>query len=133
MLTSDPRPEVSVAIAEPAKDVEDQDTVLHGPAKVADGEVTLDERPEARIETQNPGVGIAQKLALERQPGPASARSVADEVVEVQGDRPQNPGEDDAIEAQPRGGRDRAQGAEEDMVVQGLAAEGEEDQVPPPA
>jgi len=64
-LTSDPHPEVSVAIAEPAKDVEDQDTVLHGPAKVAErvchplhlaaelanGEVTLDERPKACIET----------------------------------------------------------------------------------
>ena len=64
-LTSDPRLEVSVAIVEPAEDVEDQDTVLHGPAKVvervrhahhlvaelADGEVALDERPEARIET----------------------------------------------------------------------------------
>jgi len=93
---------VSVAVTEPAKDVEDQDTVLHGPAKVAervrhslplaaelaDGEVALDERPEARIKTQSPGLGVAQKLALERQLGPTSVRSVADEVVEVQGDRP---------------------------------------------
>ena len=64
---------MSVAIAEPTEDVEDQDTVLHEPAKVAegvhhalhlatelaDGEVALDERPEARIETQSPGLGVA--------------------------------------------------------------------------
>ena len=35
-LTGAPRLEVNVAIAEPAEDVEDQDTVLHGPAKVAE-------------------------------------------------------------------------------------------------
>jgi hypothetical protein len=51
--------------------------------------------------------------------------------VEIQGDRPQNPGEDDAVEAKPRGGRDRPRGVEEDVVVEGVAAEGEEDQVPP--
>jgi len=64
---------VSVAIAEPAEDVEDQDTVLHGPAQITEGvrhalhltaeladrEVALDERPEARIEAQSPGLGIA--------------------------------------------------------------------------
>ena len=115
LLTSDPRPEVSIAVTNPTEDIEDQDTVLHGLAKVAervchalhlaaelaDGEVSLDERPEARIEAQSPGLGVAQKLALERQAGPASVRSVANEVVEVQGDRTQNPGEDDAVKAQP--------------------------------
>ena len=102
-------------MAEPIEDVEDQDTVLHGatkvaegvrhalhlPAELADREVALDERPEARIETQSRGLGVAQKLALEHQLGPTSGRSVADEVVEVQGDRPQDPGEDNTIEAQP--------------------------------
>ena len=140
-LTVDPRPEVSVASAEPAEDIEDQDTVLHGPAKIvegvrhalhlaaelADGEVALDERPEARIKTQSPSLCVAQKLALECQPGPTSGQSVADEVVEVQGDRPQDPREDDAVEAQPRGGLRHAHGVEEDVVVEGVAAEGEED------
>jgi hypothetical protein len=56
---------VGVAVTEPTEDVEDQDAVLHGPAKVtegvghalhpaaelADGEVTLDEGTEACIET----------------------------------------------------------------------------------
>ena len=52
--------------------------------------------------------------------------------MEVQGDRPQDLGEDDVVEAQPRGDRDRAHDVEEDIVVEGVAAEGEEDQVPPP-
>jgi hypothetical protein len=56
---------VSIPVTEPVKDIEDQDAVLHGPAKVvegvrhalhpavelANGEVTLDEGAEARIET----------------------------------------------------------------------------------
>jgi len=123
-----------------------KDTVLHGPAKVAervchalylaaelaDRDVALDEGMEARVESQSPGVGVAQKLALERQPGPSSVRSVADEVVEVEGDRPEDPGEDDAVEAQPRGGLDRDRNVVEDVVVEGVAAEREEDQVPPP-
>ena len=47
---------------------------------------------KARIETQS------QKLALKRKPGPASVSRVADEVVEVEGDRPEDPGEHDAVE-----------------------------------
>ena len=144
-LTGDPRMEVSVAVVEPTEDVEDQDTVLHGPAKVAkrvchalhltaevaDGEVALDEGPEAHIETQNSGLGVAQKLALERQPGRTRMWSVAKEAVEVHGDRPHNPRKDDAVESQPRGSRGRNHGVEEDVVVEGVAAESEEDQVPP--
>jgi len=65
-LPGDPRLEVGIAVNEPAEDVEDQDAVLHGPAKVAKGvrhalhlaaeianrEVTLDKGAEARIETR---------------------------------------------------------------------------------
>jgi len=64
-LPGDPHPVVGVAIAEPAEDVEDQDTILHGSAKVtervrhalhlvaelADREVALDEGTEARVES----------------------------------------------------------------------------------
>jgi hypothetical protein len=72
-------------------------------------------------------------LALERQPGLASVRRVADEVVEVEGDRPNDPGEDNAVKAQPRGGLSRDRVIGEDVIVEGVAAEGEEDQVPPPS
>jgi hypothetical protein len=100
-------------VIEPAEDVEDQDVVLHGLAKVAEGvrhclhlaaelsnnKVTLHEGAETRIEPQSSGFGITQKLALERQPGLASVSSVADEVVEVEGDHPDDPGEHDAVKA----------------------------------
>jgi hypothetical protein len=144
-LPGDPRPEVCVAVAEPAKDVEDEDAILHGPAQVTEGvrhglhlaaelsnsKVTLHEGAEARVEPQSPGLGIAQKLALECQPGLASVGGVADEVVEVEGDRPEDPGEYDAVEAQPRRSLDRGRGIDEDMVVEGVAAEGEENHVLP--
>ena len=51
--------------------------------------------------------------------------------MEVEGDRPEDPGEDDVVETQPHGGLDRDRGVEEDVVVEGVAAKGEEDQVPP--
>ena len=64
-LAGDPRPEVSVAVAEPAEDVEDDDAILHGPAEIAERvrhalhsaaelagrEVPLDEGSEACVET----------------------------------------------------------------------------------
>jgi hypothetical protein len=104
---------VGIAVTESAEDVEDEDAILHGPAQVAegvghglhlpaelaDGKVPLDEDAEARVEPQSPGLGIAQKLALKRQPGLASVRRVADEVMEVEGDRPDDLGEDDAVKA----------------------------------
>jgi len=124
---------VAVSLVEAAKDVEDQDPVLHGPAKVtegvchglhlpavlANGEVALDEGAEACVETQGPGFGVAQELALERQPGPAGGalRGAADEVVKVEGDGPQDPREDDAVETQPRRGPSRRRGVGEDVVV----------------
>lgn len=76
-LPGDPGAEVGVALVEAAKNVENQDPVLHGPAKVtegvrhglhlpaelANGEVALDEGAEARVETKGPGFGVAQELA----------------------------------------------------------------------
>jgi hypothetical protein len=102
-----------------------------GEVELAHSKVPLDEGAEARVEPQSPGLGIAQKLALERQPCLASVRRVANEVVEVEGDRPDDLGEDDAVKTQPRGGLGRHRGIGEDVVVEGVAAEGEEDQVPP--
>ena len=51
--------------------------------------------------------------------------------MEVEGDHPEDLGEDDVVEAQPRGGLDRDRNVGEDVVVEGIAAE-REDQVPPP-
>jgi hypothetical protein len=88
---------MGVVVTEPAEDVEDQDAILHGPAEVikgvchalhptielANGEVTLDEGAEAGVETQSPGLSIAQELPVKGKPRPARVRRVADEVVEV--------------------------------------------------
>jgi hypothetical protein len=136
---------VGVAVAEPPEDVEDQDAILHGPPKVpqgvrhalhpaaelSDGEVPLDESPETRVEAQSPGLGVAQKLALKGKPSPARVRRGTDEVVEVEGDRPQDPGEDDAIQTEPRRGLDSGRSVEEDVVVEGVAAKSENHEVPP--
>jgi hypothetical protein len=136
---------VGVAVAEPPEDVEDQDAILHGPPKVpqgvrhalhptaelADGEVTLDEGPETRVEAQSPSLRVAQELALKGEPSPARVRRGADEVVEVQRDRPQDPGEDDAVQTKPRRGLDGDRSVNEDMVVEGVAAKSEKHQIPP--
>jgi hypothetical protein len=136
---------VGVAIAEPPKDVEDQDAILHGPPKVpqgvghalhpttelADGEVTLDESTEGRVETQSPGLSVAQELALKSEPRPARVWRGADEVMEVQRDRSQDPGENDAVETEPRRGLDGDRGVDEDVIVEGVAAKGENHQIPP--
>ena len=57
-------------------------------------------------------------------------RKVPEEAVEVDGDRPHDPGEHDAVEAHPRGDRRHAGAVAEDVVVRGVAAKGEEEQVP---
>jgi hypothetical protein len=53
-------------------------------------------------------------------------REVPEEAVEVNRDRPHDPGEHDAVEAYPRGGRCHAGGVAEDVVIQSVAAKGEE-------
>jgi hypothetical protein len=51
--------------------------------------------------------------------------------VEVQGDRPQDPGEDDAVQAKPRRSLDGDQGINKYVVVEGVAAKSEKHEVPP--
>jgi hypothetical protein len=45
--------------------------------------------------------------------------------VEVQGDRPKDPGEDDVVETKPRRGLDSDRGINKDVVVEGVAMESE--------
>jgi hypothetical protein len=45
--------------------------------------------------------------------------------------RPQDPGEDDAVETEPRRGLDGDRGVDEDVVVEGVATKGEKHQIPP--
>jgi hypothetical protein len=138
---------VGVAVAEPAEDVEDEDAILHGPAQVAErvrhglhlpaelanGEIPLDEGPEARVEAESTGLSIAQKLTLECQPRLASRSGGANEVVEVDRDRAEDPGKHDAVQTQPRRSLDQGRRLVEDVVVEGVAAKSEDHQIPPPS
>jgi hypothetical protein len=54
-------------------------------------------------------------------------RKVPEEAVEVNGDRPHDPGEHDAVVAHPRGSWRHAGGVVEDVVIQSVAAKGEEE------
>ena len=56
-----------------------------------------------------------------------------DEVLKIQGDGPEDPGQGDAVEAQPRHVPRLDRRVDEDVVVEGVAAKGEEDLVPPAA
>jgi hypothetical protein len=94
---------------------------------LTDAEVPLDEGAEGCVEAESPSNNIAQELALDGKPSSPSVRKVPEEAVEVNGDRPHDPGEHDAVEAHPRGSRRHAGGVAEDMVIQSVAAKGEEE------
>jgi hypothetical protein len=132
---------VGVAIAEVPEDVEDEHAVLHGAAQITKGvrhglhlaalltdtEVPLDEGAESCVEAESPGLGVTQELAFDGKPSNPSVRKVPEEAVEVDGDRPHDPGEHDAVKAHPHGSRRHAGGVAEDVVIQGVAAKGEEE------
>jgi hypothetical protein len=80
---------------------------------------------EGRVKAESPGLGVAQELALDGQPSSPSVRKAPEEAVEVDGDRPHDPGEHDAVEAHPHGNRRQTGGVAEDVVIQGIAAKGE--------
>ena len=144
-LPGDPCPQVAVAVVETRQDIEYQDSVLHRPAEVvksighalhppavlADREVPLREVAEGRIELESAGLGVAEELTLERQPNLTRGATVGpDDVLEVEGEGPEDPGQGDAVETLPRRGLSRDRHVKEDVVIQGVALEGEEDQVP---
>jgi hypothetical protein len=54
-------------------------------------------------------------------------RKVPEEAVEVDGDRPHDPGEHDAVEADPRGSQRHAGEVAEDVVIQGVATKDKEE------
>jgi hypothetical protein len=86
---------VGVAIAEAAEDVEDKHAVLHRATQIAKGvrhsihlavvltyaKVSLDEGAEGCVETESPGVGVTQELALDGKPSSPSVRKVPEEAV----------------------------------------------------
>ena len=138
---------MAVAIVETPQDIENHNLVLHRPAEVvksinhalhppavlADKEVPLLEGAEARIELESAGLGVAEKLALEREPDLTCCATVgpANDIQEVEGEGTEDPRQDDAVDMLPCQGLSRDWDVEEDVVVQGVASESEKDQVPP--
>ena len=89
---------------------------------------------ELHVETESPGLSVPQELALDRQPGLARrAARCPDNVLKVQGECPEDTGQGNAVEAQPSRGPSSGRHVDEDVVIQGVAPEGEEDQVLPTA
>jgi hypothetical protein len=89
--------------------------------------VPLDEGAEGCVKTESPGLGVTQNLALDGKPNEPSVRKVPEEAVEVNGDRPHDPGKHDAVEAHQRGGRRHTGGVAENVVIQSVAAKGKEE------
>ena len=78
------------------------------------------------VKPESPGLGVTQELALDGKPSSPSVWKVPEEAMEVDEDRPHDPGEYDAVEAHPRNSRCHGGGVTEDVVIQGVAAKGEE-------
>jgi len=89
---------VAVGVVEATHDVENQETVLHRPAKVtksichalhppavlANGKIPLLEGAEGRIELKGPSLGIAKELTLESLPGLArGALGSANDILKI--------------------------------------------------
>ena len=84
------------------------------------------EGAEGGVKLESAGLGVAEELPLERQLGLARGAAVSpDDVLQIYGDSPKDPRHGDAVEAQPH------HVPRLDRRVEGVAAEGEEDLVPP--
>jgi hypothetical protein len=138
--------DVGETLVQTAHDVEDEGTVMNGFAKVpesvshpfelvavvGDGEIALAKVVKFRVEEEGPSPAVPKELRLNGKPGDA-ANSVADEdcISEVSGDGADNPRLDDVVHANPVRGSGR-EVVGEDMVLQGVLADGEEEEVVPP-
>jgi len=140
----DQGPQVGEALVEPPEEVQDERAVADWLAKGAkvirhllqltavlgDGEIVLGEGAEGGVEVEDPGLSVSLELGLESDPGLASsAAGLANDVLQLHGERPEDPGQDDAVHPEP--GRRGGGAVGEDVVVEGVALEGEEDEVPP--
>ena len=77
-------------------------------------------------------LGIAEELPLKRHPGLSRGAAMGpNEVLKIQEDGLEDPGHGNAVEAQPHHVPRLDRRVEEDVVVEGIAAEGKEDLVPP--
>jgi hypothetical protein len=105
---------------------------LHLAAVVIDGEGTLAKSAKLGVEEHGAGLAIVEELLFNPEPCCPGGEAVVlmDDVQEVGGDGVEEPREDDAVHARPH----RIVGAgvvAEDVILQGEAAEDEEDVAAP--
>jgi hypothetical protein len=105
---------------------------LHVAAVLVHREVPLREQVELGVEVQGASVPVPEELLFKGEPRlTARVRLVADDVLELDGDGSVEPGEDHGVHQGPGWGR-RGGDVVEDVVIEGVAPQGEED-LPPPA
>jgi hypothetical protein len=118
-LPLDQRRQMSEAVVEAAKDVEDKGAVADGFTKISklirhgletaavivDGQITLDERAELSVEKECTGLLVPDELLLQSEPyDPSCGRTILavhHHLEEFRGDRAVEPREDDAVHALP--------------------------------
>jgi hypothetical protein len=137
---------VTVAGAEATQEVQHHGAVCHRLAEITEGlrqalhlaavlphvEIPLGELVELCIEVQGTSVPVPEELFLEGEARLTTrVRLVADDVLELDGDSSVEPGEDHDVHQGPCRGR-RGGDVVEDVVVEGVAPQGEED-LPSPA
>jgi hypothetical protein len=104
---------------------------LHLAAVLVHGEVPLREQVEPGVEVQGASISVPEELFFEGEPRLMTrVRLVADDVLELDGDGSMEPGEDHGVHQGPGLGRWGGD-VVEDVVVEGVAPQGEKD-LPPP-
>jgi hypothetical protein len=133
--------QVIVAGAEATQEVQHQGVVRHRLTEITEGvryalhlaavlphiEIPLGELVELGIEVKSSSVPVPEELFLEGEPClMACVRLVADDVLELDGDSSVEPGEHHGVHQGPCRGQ-RGGDVVKDVVVEGVAPQGEED------
>jgi hypothetical protein len=104
--------------------------VFHLATIVADAKIALLEDTKLGINLHDAGLTVTEELGLDIEPCLSSSlRWLAEDLVEVDRDGPQAPGEHDVVKPSPIGGRVNDVG--DDMIVEGIEAVCEEHLVMP--
>ncbi|XP_039831974.1 uncharacterized protein LOC120692666 [Panicum virgatum] len=105
--------------------------LLHAATVVGDGEVALDEVTEFRLQLDGARLPVAEEEGLDGEPGVLGRGALGgDDLGEVVGEGPEDPGLDNAVHACPvRGCNSR--GVEVDVILDGELAEGEQKLITP--
>ena len=103
---------------------------LHLPAVLSDGEIPLDKLTKSGVQVENPDLAVAEEHGLGNNLGLSSGSSLlAYVVLRLDREGAEDPGQDSAVHPGPGVRRHHRVG--EDMVVEGVAVEGQQDLIAP--